>query len=150
MSLTLVGKDTVKLNNRIINDQANGECGKLTFPNDKWIADVGKNGNAILSYSYKGLLVEFELRILRGSSDDKFLNGLANDADNNPAAFSLITGEIIKNLGDAAGNQSQDIYFLSGGVIKKGVDSVEIAEGGAEQAVAVYHLFFTKAIRTNN
>lgn len=146
--ISLTGKDTQIINGRILNDLANGDVTKLTFPTEKWRIKTGKNGNSIYSYSYDGRTINVEMRVLLGSDDDAFLNNLANLADNNPAAFTLLTGTFVKNIGDGVGNITPVTYTLSGGVIKKGIEAVENAEGNEEQAVAVYEFMFTNAART--
>lgn len=148
MVISLTGKDTQIINGRILNDLAEGDITKITFPTDKWTVKTGKNGNSIFAYNYTGRQVEMEMRVLLGSDDDSFLNNLANVADNDPAAFTLLTGAFVKNVGDGAGNITPVTYSLSGGVVRKGLDASENAEGNTEQAVVVYRFLFTGASRT--
>ena len=146
----ITGKDTIIINGRILNNFGKGDVAKITYPEDKWNVAVGKDGNSIFSFKYAGLKCEVELLVLRSSDDDKFLNSLDITAVNNPAAFSLITGEFIKNTGDGAGNVSQEIYLLSGGVIRKGVEAKENTDGEEGQSMSQYFLTFASSGRTNN
>ena len=146
-TVALTGKDTIKINGRILADFADGDVASLTFPNDLMVAKTGKNGNSIFSFKYDGQQAELSLRVLRTSSDDRFLNNLLALMKNDPPAFALMTGEFGKNIGDGAGNPTQDIYVLSGGVFKRNADVKENAEGETDQAVVVYTILFTNAPR---
>lgn len=149
MSTTsLTGKDTIKINNRILNDFADGDTADLVHPNKLVNVKTGKNGNSIYAYNYSGQQCEVTLRILRGSSDDKYLNNLLALFKNDPAAFSLIQGEFGKNVGNGAGGITQDIYIMSGGVFDKNVDVKENTEGDTEQAISIYHLVFSNSPRS--
>ncbi len=75
---SLTSQDTIKINGRILNDLMDGDCVTITYPNDLMKVKTGKNGNSIYSYDYSGQQAEVTLRVLRGSGDDKYLNGLLN------------------------------------------------------------------------
>jgi hypothetical protein len=147
MTTSLTGKDTIKINGRILNDFADGDCAVLTFPNDISVVKTGKGGNSIYAFKYDGNVCEVALRILRGSADDKFLNNLLALLKNDPAAFTLMQGEFTKNIGDGAGGITTDTYIMSGGTFKKQTEVKENAEGDVEQAVAIYSLIFSNAPR---
>lgn len=146
--VALTGKDVIKINGRLLNDLVDGDCAALTYPNDISVIKTGKNGNSIYAFKYDGNQAELSLRVLRGSPDDKFLNNLLALYKNDPAAFSLLTGEFAKQVGDGAGGITSDIYILSGGVFKKQVEGKENAEGDTEQAISVYSMAFTNAPRS--
>lgn len=147
-TITLTGKDVVKINGRILNDFAEGDVAALTFPNDMVTIKTGKNGNSIYAFKNDGRQVDFALRVLVGSSDDKFLNNLAALMKNDPAAFVLIAGEFVKNAGNGAGAITAVTYILAGGVISKGVEATDNADGTTDQAVAVYHMKFSNGDRS--
>lgn len=147
-TIALTGKDVVKLNGRILNDFAEGDVAALTFPNDMVTIKTGKNGNSIYAFKNDGRQVEFTLRVLLGSADDKFLNNLAALMKNDPAVFVLLTGEFVKNVGDGAGLITPVTYILSGGAISKGVEATDNADGNTDQAVAVYHMKFSNGDRS--
>ena len=147
MTTSLTGKDTIKINGRILNDFADGDVANLTYPNDITAIKTGKNGNSIIAFNYSGLQSELTLRLLRGSADDKFINNLLALLKNDPAAFTLMTGEFTKNIGDGAGGILADTYIMSGGTFKKQTAVVENADGTTDQAIAIYDLHFTNAPR---
>lgn len=148
MSITsLTGKDTVKINGRILADFGDGDTCNLTHPNDLVQVKTGKDGNSIYAFNNSGRQCDVTLRLLRGGPDDRYLNNLLSLFKNDPAAFVLLTGEFIKNIGDGKGGITQDIYILSGGTFKRNSDAVENTEGATEQAIVVYHLAFSNAPR---
>lgn len=149
-TISLTGKDTIIISGRALNDFADGDTFKLDYPNDLSVVKTGKNGNSIYAFQYSGLQCTLELRILLGSSDDAFLNALLSTFINNPPAFTLMTGEIIKNIGDGLGDISPTSYLLSGGTFKKNIAATENADGDTNQAIAVYMLQFTNAPRAVN
>ena len=148
MIVSLTGDDTIAINGTIFVDFADGDTAVLDFPNDITMAKTGKDGNSIFAFNNTGRQCTFVLRLLRGGADDTFLNSLFNLYVNNPAAFTLLTGEFIKNIGDGQGNITQDIYQLSGGIFKRGVNAKENADGDVEQAISIWNLLFTNAPRS--
>lgn len=145
--VAMTGKDVLKINGRIITQQQNGDVTVLEYPNDLAEVQTGKNGNSIYGYKYTGQQSTLELRVTRGGSDDAFFNDLINLFSNDPAAFVLMNGEFVKNIGDGAGNIKSDIYILSGGVFKKKPGSKENADGDPEQATTIYNLIFSNCVR---
>lgn len=148
MITSLCGDDTIKINERILVDFADGDTAVLDFPNDTMMAKTGKDGNSIFAFNNTGRQCTFVLRILRGGADDIFLTNLFALLQNNPAGFTLLTGEFIKNVGDGSGNIKQDIYTFSGGTFKRGVNAKESTDGDTEQALAIWNLLFTNAPRS--
>jgi len=147
-SISLVGNDVIKLNGRIFNDFADGDVAKLTYPNDLANVKTGKNGNSIVSFKNDGRQADFEIRVLLGSSDDKFLNNLFALFKNDPSAFSLLTGEFTKNVGDGSGNVTAVTYIISGGVPVKLPEPTDNADGDTEQAIAKYLIKFCNTSRS--
>ena len=148
MIVALTGKDSIKINNRILADFADGENATLAHPNDQAVVKTGKDGNSIYAYNNTGRQCDLTLRLIRSGADDRYINNLNALFKNDPAAFTLITGEFIKNVGDGKGNITQEIYTLSGGVIKRNPDAKEDADGNTEQAVVVWQLVFSNAPRS--
>lgn len=146
-SVAMSGADTFVLNNRILTDFPDGDVVILKFPNEKANVKTGKNGNSIYGYNASGQQCEAEIRILRGSNDDKWLNNLMAQQDANFAAFPLMQGAAIKKIGDGAGNVSNDMYILSGGVFNKGIEMKSNVEGDTGQSVALYSVKFSVAPR---
>lgn len=146
-TVALTGADTIKINGRSLVDLADGEVGKLTFPNELVGVKTGKNGNSLYGFNETGKQCEVELRLIRAAADDKFLNNLLATMRNNFSGFVLLNGEFTKSVGDGQGNVSNDTYIMSGGVITKEVEAMSNAEGSTDQSVSIWHLKFTNAPR---
>ncbi len=144
---SLTGKDTTQINGRVLNAFGDGDCTVLNFPNEIVKMKIGKNGNTIYALDNTGLECDVEVRILRGSADDKFLQGLLDAYKRDPASFLLMTGQFVKRVGDGKGNISRDVYTMSGGIITKFVESKDNAEGDTEQAISKYSMKFSNANR---
>ena len=141
-SVSLTGSDTIQIDSRILNDLAEGDSVKLTFPNDLATAKASKNGNVIYAFNNTGLIVEGEIRVLLGSADDKYLNSRLQEMKNGFSDFILVTGVFNKRVGDGKGNIFRKVYQCTGGIFKRQVEAKTSAEGDAEQSVAVYMLTF--------
>jgi len=146
--VAVVGKDTLKINGRIITEQITGDVATLTHPNDLSDVQTGKDGNSIYAHKNQGRQGELEVRVVLGGADDSFLNEIENLYRNDPVGFSLISGEFTKNVGDGEGGVKSVIYVMSGGVPKKLVDAKENADGETEQTVAVHRIHFGNVLRT--
>ena len=146
-TIAMSGNDTVIINNRIFSDFADGTVAKLDFPNDIATVKTGKNGNSIYGLNETGKQADCEIRLIRGSADDKFLNGLLAQQQNNFAGFPLMVGQFIKKLGDGLGGISNDTYITSGGVFTKQVPAQSNVEGESEQSVSIYAIKFSNAPR---
>ncbi len=147
-SISFTGQDTAIINDRVLNNLADGDCVVITYPNPLMNVKIGKNGNAIYGVNETGKLAELKLRVLRGSADDKFLNGLlAQQKGPNPEDFVLITGEFVKNIGVGGGANAGDTTELSGGVFTKQPDVKSNVEGDPGQAVVEYTLNFSAGPR---
>lgn len=145
--VAMSGNDTANINNHIFSDLADGNCIELKFPNDIAQVKTGKNGNSIYGLNESGKQCELMLRLIRGSSDDKFLNNLLVQQQANFAAFPLMIGTFIKFVGDGQGNQVSDTYVLSGGIFTKQVEAKDNVEGDTEQSVSIYTMKFSNAPR---
>lgn len=141
-TVAMSGNDTIVVNNRVLNDLADQNCVELTFPNDIASVKTGKNGNSIYSLNESGEQSDVVIRVIRGSSDDKFLNNLLVQQKANFAGFILMTGEFIKKVGDGLGNVASDTYITSGGIFSKKVEAKSNVEGDSEQSVSIYRIKF--------
>ena len=146
-TVAMSGSDTININNRVFADLADGDCVTLDFPNDIAQVKTGKNGNSIYGLNETGRQSEVKIRVIRGSSDDKFLNGLLAQQQSNFAGFVLMVGQFIKKLGDGAGNIASDTYIMSGGVFTKQIPGKTNVEGDTEQSVSMYTLKFSNSPR---
>lgn len=141
------GQDTIIINNRLLADLAVGDCVAITFPNEIANVKTGKNGNSIYGFNASGKQCDVALSIVRGSKDDKFLNNLLSQQNQNFSGFVLMIGEFTKQIGDGAGNISNDTYIMSGGIFTKAVEGKSNVDGDTEQSICHYHLKFSNAPR---
>jgi len=146
-SVAVSSNDTIKINNKILADFADGDIGVLTFPNELASIKTGKNGNSIYAINETGRQSELVLRLIRGSADDKYMASQLSAQKNNFAGFILLTGEFIKRVGDGTGNIVSDTYILSGGIFTKEVEAKSNVEGDTAQSVSVYTIKFSNAPR---
>lgn len=147
MSIAVTSQDAIKINGRLITGFADEDNAKITFPNDLSNQSTGKDGNSIIAYMPKGLNGELEMRLLLGCSDDKFLNGLLSNYNNNPAQFQTMTLEFDKYVGDGNTNLTTVVYLGIGGTFKKQPEVMENQSGETKQAVVVWTMRFTKIVR---
>lgn len=145
--VAMTGDDTIVVNGRVFTDLADGDIVTLTFPNDIANVKTGKNGNSIYGFNATGKQCELKIRVIRGSSDDKFLNGLLVQQQGNFAGFPLMIGEFVKKIGDGSGKIMSDTYIMSGGVFTKIPEAKSNAEGDTEQSVSVYTIKFSNSPR---
>lgn len=144
------GNDTLTFytpDHRVFADFADGTVMDIKFPNEIATVKTGKNGNAIYGLNETGRQAVFEIRLIRGSSDDKYLLGLLNQQNANFSGTIFISGQFIKKIGFGTGTVSSDIYNLSGGVVGKEVPGMSNVEGSTDQSVAIYMIQFSTAVR---
>lgn len=144
---SLTGNDVIIVDGRNLTDLADGDNGALTHPNELSTTKIGKNGNALIAYNATGEVGELILRVVRGSSDDRFLNQRTKAFQRDPASFILMRGTFIKRSGNGIGFTTNDTYVLQGGVPFKKVDTTSNAEGNTDQAVAIHSLRFASVMR---
>lgn len=146
-TIALSGQDTVIINNQVLVGLADGDCVELSFPNQIANLKTGKNGNSIYGFNEMGKQAEVKLRLIRGSSDDQFLNNLLSQQQLNFSGTVLLIGQFVKKLGDGQGNISSDTYILSGGIFTKQVDAKTNTEGDSAQSVSMYTMMFSNSPR---
>ena len=142
----LTGNDTIIVNAVPLNDFADGDIGALELPNNLVEMTTGKNGNSIFAYNPQGNNATLTVRILMSSGDDKRLNGLIPRRKDFESTV-LLTGSVIKRVGDGQGNVTENTYLLSGGMIQKKPNVTTNANGETSQAVVEYVIIFANAER---
>lgn len=148
-TVSLTGTDLIQIDQRILADLADGDAVALSFDNDLAMVKAGKNGNVIYALNEMGRVTGCSLRILLGSSDDKYLNSRMQEQKNGFSDFILLTGSFSKRTGTGdGGNPSTAVYQMSGGIFKKQVEAKTSAEGDTEQSVAVYTISFGNGNRS--
>lgn len=146
--LSLTGNDVVQVDDRILNDVADGDYATLEFDDEMMTVKRAKNGNTIYAANQKGFVGKLTVRVLRGSADDKYLLSRLTQQKNDPSTFTLMTGAFTKRVGDGSGNKTTDVYQLSGGAFTKNTPAKSSAEGDTEQSVSVYVMTFGDAGRS--
>lgn len=147
MAVGMSGSDTIKINNRILADLAEGDVATITFPTELASIKTGKNGNSVYAINESGKQSEVVIRLVRGSADDKWLSSILASQQNNFGGFILMIGEFIKKIGDGSGKFVNDTYIMSGGIFTKMVDAKQNVEGDVTQSVSVYTIKFANAPR---
>ena len=144
----LTGKDSLIINNRAINNYSNGSTIEIAFQNDRIGTSTGKDDNTVISDNRQGGNAVLTLRLIRGSAEDIWFNGLSIEQDRDLPAFALLSGSYAKRIGDGSGNVTHDTYNLAGGVFQRHPDVQENLEGDTEQGTTVYQIFFSKVQRS--
>jgi hypothetical protein len=142
-TVSLTGNDTIVIGGRVFTDFGDGDIAKLTFPNDNWETVTGKNGNVIFVYNNKGAMAELELKLIRGSGDDIFLNTLATIARIDPPSATVLTGRFVKRIGTGIpAFVNNDVYVSSSGIIGKTPEVTSSSDGKTDDAQTVYKIKF--------
>lgn len=143
---TLTGDDTIIINDQPLKDFPDGDIATLDLPNNLMEVATGKNGNTIFALNEAGNNATLTVRVLMSSNDDKRLNGLVPPSDGF-ASYILLTGSVVKQVGDGAGNISYNTYLLQGGMVQKKPAIKSNVNGDAQQAVVEYTIVFANAAR---
>lgn len=138
-SYRLTGDDTFILNGRTITDLADGDVITVVADNNIASSVVGKGGNIIIAKDEQGKKCTITLRLLKGSSDDSFINTYYKTYEADSALFVLGNGSFAKRLGDGSGNVIFDTRYLKAvHFTKPPYDATLNVNGATDQAVTVY------------
>lgn len=146
-TVSLTGNDTVNIGGLVLADLADGDFFTFTFPNEIAAVKTGKNGNSLYALNATGRQTEATLRVIRGSSDDKYLDSLLKEQLQDLSSFVLLLGQFVKRAGDGQGNVTNDSYFMGGGIFTHLVDGKSNAEGDTDQSVSIYRFKFANSDR---
>lgn len=144
---SLTGNDTLTLNGRVFKDFADGSTINIEFGNAHVGHTTGKNGNTVYATDEQGQNATITLRIISGSKDDEWLNGIYLEQKRDLPTFSLITGTFAKRIGDGQGNVKFLNYALLGGVVEQSPNVSENLQGDTEQGIQIYTLWFAQATK---
>jgi hypothetical protein len=147
-AFALTGQDVIQINSRSIVNLADADSILEEYQNDISKVKTAKNGNVIAALDNQGLMATVTLRLLIGSSDDKFLNSIWQTFIADAGTFVVMTGYFAKRVGDGGGNLANVIYQCSAGFPKKLPGAKSNADGDLEQSVSVWSINFGTAIRT--
>ena len=140
--VSISGQDVIQLDQRLITNLADGDCGALSFEEDLMSVKAAKNGNRLYASKQGGLVMGLTIRVLLGSPDDKWLNSRFQEQLQDPANFKFLAASVSKRVGDGTGSQNTVVYQGSGGVFQKGIDAKTNSDGDTDQSVATYTLKF--------
>lgn len=146
-TFALTGNDTLILNERVIKDMADGSIVEIAYQNERVGITTGKNDNTIYAENRTGSNAVLTLRVIRGSADDRWLNGLSIQQNRDLPSFVLLRGAFTKRVGNGFGEISYDNYVLIGGVFQNYPDTQENLQGETEQGSTVYTIVFSRAER---
>lgn len=146
-TLSLLGSDTIKIGERILSDFGSGEVAKISYATELATVKTGKNGNTIFVQNASGFQAMLEVKVIRGSADDKALQSILTSYRSNPTAFVLQNAELAKKIGDGTGVVSSDTYVLTGGIPTKQVEVTSNVEGDTEQGLSAYTFVFAVSDR---
>ena len=145
----LTGNDTLIINERVITNLADGSTITINYDNDSVGISTGKDDNTIYSDNRQGSNASLELRLVRGSEQDIYFNGLSIQQSRDLPTFTLMQGSFSKRVGDGFGNVKFDNYTLLGGVFTKRAPQVtENLNGETDQGVSIYNITFATASRS--
>lgn len=144
----LAADGTLTLYGRVFANFADGDISSITFPNEFVNLQTGKNGNTIYTKNEAGRNAMATLRLIRGSSDDQFLQTKFATMKKDFVSTELAFGEFALRLGDGYGNIARDVYTLQGGAITKPVEGKENVSGDASQGVSIYTITFADGDRS--
>lgn len=140
--------DTLTIYGRVFNDLSYDDVTTINFPSEKTRMRTGKNKNTVFAKDETGSNATLELHLIRGSSDDQFMQGKISESDKDFVATPLASGQFVKRLGDGLGGVKRDVYTLNGGVIVRNIDGKENVSGDTAQGVSVYRMMFAQAVRS--
>ena len=141
-SVSLTGDDVVTLNGRVFHDFANGDVIKLEFDDDLVKVQASKDGNIIYGLNTSGNMSKLTLRLLVGSSDDRYINSLLASQLSDLSTFILIVGSFVKRVGDGQGNVTNVIYNTLGGVVSRYPTAKTNTTGEADQSIVEWMIHF--------
>ncbi|MBO7733122.1 MAG: hypothetical protein J6S67_11230 [Methanobrevibacter sp.] len=131
------GKDIIKFNDRIGSDFANGDCAIITFPNELHGMANGKDGNSLAAHNEQGNIAELEMRVIKGSGFDKYLNSFVLAWKNHSDEFAPATAELTKMITTEAGKVSETTslgFIFPSNQVETRVNT----DGDTDQMVSVY------------
>lgn len=146
-TFALTGNDAIILNDIPLNDFADGDIGTLEIPNNIFAMQTGKDGNTIFALDESGNNANLTVRLMMSSPDDKRLNGLIPNSSSF-AETVLLTGAVIKQVGDGTGKVSYNTYTLAGGMVQKKTNVKINVNGDTTQAVVEYVISFANSNRS--
>lgn len=133
--------DLIEVNGRQLTALADGDCVVITYPNELSSLKTGKNGNNIGVHNEAGRNADVQIRLIKGSGDDKFFTSIVNAWKNRLDTFEPMTATFTKTI-VVDGGKASEIVSCSFGLPVKDIETKENVEGDTEQAISVITLRF--------
>ena len=140
------GSDILDFADGLITDVADGDTVVITYPNELMAMKTGKNGNSVAVHNEMGREADVTIRVIKGSPDDKRLNGIVTAWKNRLDSFSPVSATFTKVI-TVDGGVANEVTSLRFGVPTKPVETKENVEGDTEQAISVYSFRFADSDR---
>lgn len=131
------GQDIIKFNDRILKDFANGDVAFISYPNDLHGMNNGKNGNSMAAHNEQGNIAELQLRVIKGSPDDKYLNSTVISWKSRSTSFKPASAELTKII-SVDGGVTNEVTTLGFVIPTRSVETKTNTDGDTEQVVSVY------------
>lgn len=147
-AFTITAEDTFTVNGIVLSNFADGSVINLTHNNNLMSMVTGKNGSSVYAKNEQGVNASVELRVQRGSYEDRLLHELMSQQEADAVSFKLIQSVFTKHLGDGQGNVLSDTYTLTGGFFVQRPDVFYSTTGDAESGIITYSLQYAKSERT--
>ena len=147
-AVSLTGKDVVVINGRVFKNFADATIAELTYNGDLMNVKASRDGSAIYAMNEDGRVSVLKLRLLLGSSDDKYMNSILAAMKLDPAGFILMSGSFTKRVGNGAGDSNLVVYQCSGGAIEKMPSAMSSASGDTNQSVVEWSIKFGNSDRS--
>lgn len=143
----IAGDDVLIINGQVFTGYADADA--IKFEPQGPIAEmkVSKDGNSVYALKFSGIVAKLTLRLIRGSFDDIFLNGLLQQWIAAPSLFILMSGSYVKRIGDGKGGLVNEVYQMAGGVFEAIPPGTSNMDGNIEQMVTVYTFMFRNDAR---
>ncbi len=126
-------------------DTVEKEVGFLDYHWTIVIERIGRDGFPLVSPDFKDRSGTLTLRLVTGSSEDKYLYNEITSYLNDPSSYSPIEGRILQRVGGY--NRVTTTYKLSGGVVK-GIPALSIKKvKNKEVVISEWTLSFCKIER---
>ncbi len=147
---TLVGQDTIILDDRQITDVGFGDVVILDMPNTYTEVESGKDGNTVFVFMESGRQIQVKLRVLIGRDDDRWLNSKLEQTKNNYIGQTLMTMSLAKRVGDGKGGIITTRWNLEGGTFTTPPSTKYNVSGDKEQAIQEYSFVFARGMKSSS
>lgn len=126
----------------ILSDFANGSVAELTAPNALSAMTTGYNGNGMASHNEPGRQRTLNLRLIKGSEDDKRINSTFELWKARDSRFKPFEGKFTKNIGHSDGSITNDTTTCYFGIPAEPPSTYINTEGDTDQVVSTYTITF--------